>query len=77
MINLAFGGKLIHGGADVGSILPTDKDCNHNVRAKSMEHALGPATLTHGDLFQSPAAMVFAGGSFCIRRTKRCRRDSW
>jgi len=49
MVNLGFGGKLIHGAPDVGSIIPADKDCNHNIRAKSIQHALGPATPTHGD----------------------------
>ena len=62
MVNLGFGGKLIHGSPDVGSIIPTDKDCNHNVRAKSMEHALGPATPTHGDPFQIACGDGFRRG---------------
>jgi microsomal dipeptidase-like Zn-dependent dipeptidase len=48
MINLAFGGKLVHGGPDVGSLLPTDASCNKGVRAASMEHALGDDRPSHG-----------------------------
>ena len=48
MVNLGFGGKLIHGGVDVGSLLPADSDCNHNVRAKSINQALGNDKSTHG-----------------------------
>ena len=40
MANLAFGGKLIHGAPDVGSLLPADNNCQKNIRAESMEHAL-------------------------------------
>ncbi len=46
--NLAFGGKLIYGGVDVGSLLPADPKCSHNVRATSMEQALGHDNSTHG-----------------------------
>jgi microsomal dipeptidase-like Zn-dependent dipeptidase len=46
--NLGFGGKLIHGGVDVGSLLPADASCNHHVRATSMEQALGNDNPTHG-----------------------------
>ena len=31
MVNLAFAGKLIHGGVDEGSLLPTDTSCNPNI----------------------------------------------
>lgn len=48
MVNLAFGGKLVHGGPDVGSLLPADSKCQPKVRAKSMEHALGTDNSTHG-----------------------------
>src|ERR1035441_7780014 len=39
--NLGFGGKLVYGGVDVGSLLPADPDCHHDVRATSMQQALG------------------------------------
>ena len=48
LTNLAFGGKLLYGGVDIGSLLPADPDCNHNVRANSMEQALGHDGSTHG-----------------------------
>ena len=48
MANLGFGGKLLYGGLDVGSLLPADPDCNHDVRATSMEQALGHDGSTHG-----------------------------
>ena len=62
MINLAFGGKLIHGGPDVGSLLPADNDCNHNVRARNIKHALGPATPTHGSPDQIGCGDAFRRG---------------
>jgi microsomal dipeptidase-like Zn-dependent dipeptidase len=46
--NLGFGGKVIYGGVDVGALLPADPDCHHNVRAESMEQALGHDGSTHG-----------------------------
>lgn len=46
--NLAFGGKLIYGGVDVGSLLPADPNCNHSVYATSMQQALGHDNSTHG-----------------------------
>jgi hypothetical protein len=33
---------------DVGSLLPADPDCRHNVRAKCMPQALGLEGSTHG-----------------------------
>jgi microsomal dipeptidase-like Zn-dependent dipeptidase len=48
MVNLGFAGKLVHGGLDVGSLLPADSKCNHNVRAKSIGEALGTDNSTHG-----------------------------
>lgn len=48
MVNLGFGGKLVHGGTDVGALLPADADCNHNVRAKNIGQALGKDNSTHG-----------------------------
>jgi hypothetical protein len=46
--NLGFGGVLVYGGNDVGSLLPIDPDGNHNVRATRMEQALGNDNSTHG-----------------------------
>ncbi len=48
MVNLGFGGKLVHGGLDVGSLLTIDANCNHNVRAKSIFQALDRDNGTHG-----------------------------
>lgn len=53
MAHLGFSGKLIHGGIDIGSRLPTDSQCENQVPARSMNHALGPDNPTHGgwDMF--------------------------
>jgi microsomal dipeptidase-like Zn-dependent dipeptidase len=60
MVNLAFGGKLIHGGVDIGSLLPADAKCQHNVRAQSIEQALGPDNGTHGSPdFDNPCGDAF------------------
>ena len=61
MINLAFGGKLIHGGVDVGSLLPTDTSCGIRVRATSIAHALGNDSPSHGgwNLFNFPCGDNF------------------
>lgn len=48
MVNLGFGGKLVHGGVDIGSLLTVDGDCNHNLRAKSIGQALSKDNGTHG-----------------------------
>jgi microsomal dipeptidase-like Zn-dependent dipeptidase len=48
MINLSVGGKLVHGGPDVGSLLPADSKCQQKVRAKSIAQALGTDNSTHG-----------------------------
>jgi hypothetical protein len=56
MTNIAFGGKLIHGGLDVGSILPSDPSCHTTdwsspakyLRATSEAQALGDHSSTHG-----------------------------
>jgi microsomal dipeptidase-like Zn-dependent dipeptidase len=48
LANLGFGGKLFYGGVDVGSLLPADPNCNHDVRAGSMQQALGHDNSTHG-----------------------------
>src|SRR5262249_26689745 len=48
MSYLGFGGKAIAGAIDVGSPLPVDAHCNHNVRASSMQEALGNDNATHG-----------------------------
>lgn len=64
MSYLGFGGKAIAGGVDVGSPLPVDARCNHNVIAASMEQALGNDNAVHGgwdldnscgDVFRSAA----------------------
>lgn len=56
MINLAFGGKLVHGGVDGsvdsngvadGSLLPTDTSCKNRVRAASMAEALSDDSPSH------------------------------
>lgn len=61
MVNLGFGGKLVHGGVDVGSLLTVDADCNHNLRAKSISQALGRNNGTHGgsDLINNPCGDDF------------------
>jgi len=46
--NLGFGGKLIYGGLDIGSLLPADPDCHKYVRAANMQQALGHDGSTHG-----------------------------
>ena len=48
LANLAFGGKLFYGGVDVGSELRVDPDCHQNVRATSMEQALGHCNCVDG-----------------------------
>ncbi len=48
MVNLGFAGKLVHGGVDVGSLLPADSKCRPNVRAGSIAEALGTDNSTHG-----------------------------
>ena len=65
MSNLAFGGKIFHGGPDVGSLLPavdvpkTGFDlnplpvCLPDHRAANMNEALGSDSPTHGDHGQS------------------------
>jgi len=56
MINLAFAGKLIHGGVDEGSLLPADTSCNPHIRATSIAHALSDDRPSHGgwNLVQFP-----------------------
>jgi microsomal dipeptidase-like Zn-dependent dipeptidase len=48
MSYLGFGGKVIAGGVDVGSFLPSDEHCNHGVIAATMEQALGNDNAIHG-----------------------------
>jgi microsomal dipeptidase-like Zn-dependent dipeptidase len=48
MSYLGFGGKVIAGGVDVGSLLPADGHCNHKVIAATMEQALGNDNAIHG-----------------------------
>jgi microsomal dipeptidase-like Zn-dependent dipeptidase len=48
MVNLGLAGKLVHGGPDVGSLLPADSKCQAKVRAKSIDQALGTDNSTHG-----------------------------
>jgi microsomal dipeptidase-like Zn-dependent dipeptidase len=45
--NLGFSGKLIYGGPDIGSLLPSDPNCNAKAVAASMEQALGHDGSTH------------------------------
>lgn len=46
--NLGFGGKLLYGGVDVGSLLPRDPDGRFRVRATDIWQALGHDKATHG-----------------------------
>jgi microsomal dipeptidase-like Zn-dependent dipeptidase len=46
--NLAFSGKLVYGGVDVGSTLPADPNCNRRATASSIDQALGHDGSTHG-----------------------------
>jgi microsomal dipeptidase-like Zn-dependent dipeptidase len=48
LANVGFGGKLLYGGVDIGALLPADPNCKHNVRATTMEQALGHDQSTHG-----------------------------
>lgn len=48
MVNLALSGKFVHGGVDVGSLLPADSKCQPKVLATSIGHALGYDNSTHG-----------------------------
>lgn len=48
LANVGFGGKLLYGGVDIGALLPADPNCNQNVRATSVEQALGHDASTHG-----------------------------
>jgi microsomal dipeptidase-like Zn-dependent dipeptidase len=48
LANLGFGGKVFYGGVDVGSLLRVDPDGHQNVRATSMEQALGHCNCVHG-----------------------------
>lgn len=54
--HLAFGRKLVHGAPDVGSLLPVDASCAHDVTARDINHALGQDRSTHGgwNLFNNP-----------------------
>jgi microsomal dipeptidase-like Zn-dependent dipeptidase len=48
MAHLSFSGKLIHGGTDVGSLLPTDSQGKKNIRARNIAQALCQDNCTHG-----------------------------
>jgi microsomal dipeptidase-like Zn-dependent dipeptidase len=48
MSYLGFGGKLMWGGLDVGSYLPTDSKCVHDTTAKSMQQALATDNSVRG-----------------------------
>jgi hypothetical protein len=56
LANVGFGGKLVYGGPDIGSLLPSDPDCMRMVRATSMAQALGHDRSTHAgwDPFKNP-----------------------
>jgi len=52
MASLGYAGKLLYGGIDWapggGALLPSDPDCNNDVRATSLDQALGHDRSTHG-----------------------------
>jgi hypothetical protein len=56
LANVGFGGKLVYGGPDIGSLLPSDPDCMRRARALSMPQALGHDRSTHAgwDPFNNP-----------------------
>ena len=64
LANVGFGGKLLYGGVDVGALLPADPDCNQNVRATSMNQALGHDASTHGlwNPFNNPCGDTIRAG---------------
>jgi hypothetical protein len=45
---VGFGRKLVYGGVDVGSLLPMDPNCKADVKAATVEQALGHDNSTHG-----------------------------
>jgi microsomal dipeptidase-like Zn-dependent dipeptidase len=61
MIHLAFGGKLIHGGVDERSVLPTNVNCKDWQEAGSAANALSDDRPSHGgwDLFSFPCGDEF------------------
>jgi microsomal dipeptidase-like Zn-dependent dipeptidase len=79
MVNLAFGGKLVYGGVDVGSLMPTDVHCNHNVRASSWQEALsddradasGPNLLDNqcGDEIRKAVIQALQGANDSAKQT--------
>jgi hypothetical protein len=64
LANVGFGGKLLYGGVDIGALLPADPDCNQNVRAASVEQALGHDASTHGlwNPFSNPCGDTIRAG---------------
>jgi len=56
LANVGFGGKLVYGGPDIGSLLPSDPDCMRRARALTMQQALGHDRSTHAgwDPFSNP-----------------------
>lgn len=75
MVNLALGGKFVHGGLDIGSLLPADSDCKHNVRATSISQALGKDNSTHGG--SDILGLVGGGGNPCGDNLRQAIIDSF
>lgn len=48
MSNIAFGGKLVYGGVDVGSIVPIDRGGCYYINAASESDALNQENMAHG-----------------------------
>jgi hypothetical protein len=48
MANLGYAGKLMYGGGYVGALLPATPDCREDVRAASVDEALGHDGAVHG-----------------------------
>jgi microsomal dipeptidase-like Zn-dependent dipeptidase len=77
MIHLAFGGKLVHGAPDIGSLLPTDVHCKNKVRTTSIEDALSDDSPSHagynllhlrcGDNFREMVVHKFQASNHAIQ----------
>ena len=74
MINLGFGGKLIHGGTDRVRFYRLFQ-LQSKVRAKGIAQALGDDKSTHGGygLFDNHAATVYAAAFIDIFKTRMTR----
>ena len=71
--SLGFAGKLVYGGIDSapagGALLPSDPDCNHLVRAKSVAQALGHDASTHGSWGLDLNPADFFDGKFGVQNS--------